>query len=143
MSYEIMQKFISLNWSGRVLKPISSVLHETADVNATDENEQQYFNSGNRGASAHAFVDYNSITQTIPWEEQSWHAGPTANRNFIGIELCHYDDAASFNEVWKRAVWLFAWVHINVHKLTILILFLTLLNLVSPLMILELQFSKK
>jgi len=118
MAYEITQNFITQNRSGRILKPIGIVLHETATPGATDENEQSFYNSGNRQASAHAFVDYDSITQCIPWLEQAWHAGPTANRNYIGIELCHYDDCLKFPQVWNRAVWLFAWVHVNILKLT-------------------------
>lgn len=118
MPYEITQRFIIRNRSGITLNPVGSVLHETADPGATDEDEFNYFNSANRGASAHAFVDYDSITQTIPWNEQAWHAGPIANRTRIGIELCHYDNESRFNEVWKRAVWLFAWVHVNIIKLT-------------------------
>lgn len=118
MAYTITQKFISQNRSYAVLNAIGTVLHETADPGATDENEFNYFNSGYRGASAHAFVDFDSITQTVPWNEQAWHAGSTANSSFIGIELCHYDDAARFQQVWDRAVWLFAWLHVNVIKNT-------------------------
>jgi len=116
MEFTIKQRFISKNRSYVPLKAIGTVVHETSDPGATDENEYNYFNTGNRGASAHAFVDRDSITQTIPWDEQSWHAGPTANTNFIGIELCHYDDAESFKEVWKRAVWLFAYIQAYILK---------------------------
>lgn len=118
MNYTIKQKFISKNRSYAALTAVGTVVHETSDPGATDENEYNYFNTGNRGASAHAFVDKDSITQTVPWNEQSWHAGPTANTNFIGIELCHYDDAESFKEVWKRAVWLFAYVQAYIIKRT-------------------------
>jgi N-acetylmuramoyl-L-alanine amidase len=118
MSYSIIQKFISKNRSYKALNAKGSVLHETATPGASDENEQKYFDSGNRNSSAHAFVDYDSITQTIPWNEQAWHAGGTANRNYLGIELCNYSDAAKFEEIWKRAVWLFAHVHVNVLKVT-------------------------
>lgn len=111
MDYKVEQKFISMNRSNVNFNAVGTVVHETSDPGATDENEYNYFNTGNRGASAHAFVDKDSITQTIPWKEKAWHAGPTANSKFIGIELCHFDDAASFAEVWKRAVWLFAYVH--------------------------------
>ncbi|MFL0245917.1 peptidoglycan recognition protein family protein [Candidatus Clostridium stratigraminis] len=116
MDYTINQRFISKNRSNKQLKAIGTVVHETSDPGATDENEYNYFNTGYRGASAHAFVDKNSITQTIPWDEQSWHAGPSANTSFIGIELCHYDDAEGFKEVWTRAVWLFAYIHVYIIK---------------------------
>lgn len=105
-----------MNRSYTSLNAVGTVVHETADPGATDENEYNYFNTGNRGASAHAFVDNDSITQTIPWNEQAWHAGQSANSNFIGIELCHFDNPGSFGEVWKRAVWLFAYVHVNIIK---------------------------
>jgi N-acetyl-anhydromuramyl-L-alanine amidase AmpD len=118
MSYEIIQKFISNNRSRKQLNAVGSVVHETATPNASDENEYSYFNNAYRGASAHAFVDCDSISQLIPWDEQAWHAGGTANRTRIGIELCHYDDETRFNEVWKGAVWLFAWVHVNIIKQT-------------------------
>lgn len=118
MNYPITHRFISKNRSGKPLNAKGTVLHETATPGASDEAEFNYFNSGNRNASAHAFVDYDSITQTIPWDEQAWHAGSTANKNYIGIELCHYDDEEKFQEVWKRAVWLFAWVHVYVIKQT-------------------------
>jgi len=90
MAYEIIQKFIKQNRSGKVLNPVGSVLHETVDPGATDENEQ------------------------------AWHAGPTANRARIGIEFCHYDDEARFLEVWKRGDWLFTWVHVNIVKQTVI-----------------------
>lgn len=118
MAYEIIQKFIKQNRSGKTLNPMGSVLHETATPGASDENEQKYFDGAYRGASAHAFVDCDSITQIIPWNEQAWHAGPTANRTTNGIELCHYDDAEKFQQVWNRAVWLFAWLHVNIIKQT-------------------------
>jgi N-acetylmuramoyl-L-alanine amidase len=120
MSYEILQKFISKNRSGKTLVAKGTVVHETATPGATAENEFKYFNTGagGRSASAHAFIDYDCIIQTVPWNEQAWHAGGTANRNYIGIEFCNYDDATKFQEIWKRAVWLFAWVHVNVLKVT-------------------------
>lgn len=118
MAYDILINYITQNRSYKALTAKGTVVHETATPGASDENEQKYFNSAYRGASAHAFVDCDSITQTIPWTEQSWHAGPMANRNYIGIELCHYDDEVRFNEVWKRAVWIFAYVHVNVLKIT-------------------------
>lgn len=120
MAYTITQRFISVNRSGRTLKAIGTVVHETATPGASDEDEFRYFNSGagGRSVSVHAFVDYDSITQTVPWNEQAWHAGGTANRSYIGIELCNYNDRSKFEEIWKRGVWLFAWLHVNVIKQT-------------------------
>ncbi len=113
MSYQITQKFINKNRSHQPLNAMGMVVHETATPNATDENEYKYFNNNDLNASVHAFVDYDSITQTLPWNERCWGAGRTANDKFIQVELCHFD-GEKFIEVWNRGVWLFAWVFINV-----------------------------
>jgi N-acetylmuramoyl-L-alanine amidase CwlA len=116
--YQIRQQFIAKNRSNMALKPIGIVLHETATPGATDENEQKYFNNNKVGASAHAFVDWDSITQTIPWLEKGWHACEPANSMFLGVELCHATTPQQFVEVWKRGVWLFAYLYVNVLKIT-------------------------
>ena len=103
-------KLIQNNRSGSRLNPKGVVVHETATPGATAEREYQYFNGGERGASAHAFVDWEDVVQTIPYDEVAWHAGPTANSRYIGIELCrpssHEPD--KFGRVWNNAVSLFA-----------------------------------
>jgi N-acetylmuramoyl-L-alanine amidase CwlA len=120
MPYTVTQKFISKNRSGKTLIPVGIVLHETATPNATAEAEYRYFNNGagGRSASAHVFIDYSNIIQTVPYDEQSWHAGNSANRRFIGIELCNFADKTKFEEIYKKAVWLFADLFINVIKVT-------------------------
>lgn len=115
MPYLISENFIDMNRSKKPLVPTGMVVHETATPGATDEAEQKYFDTHNVKASVHAFVDYNSITQTLPWLEKCWGAGGTANSRFIQVELCHFD-GKQFYDVWSRAVWLFAWVFINVLK---------------------------
>jgi N-acetylmuramoyl-L-alanine amidase CwlA len=117
--YEIVQKFITKNRPYTKFKPIGIVVHETANPGATDENHYRYFNEAYRGASAHAFVDWDSITQTIPWDEIAWHAGKTANSKYLGIELCRpkTHDVDKFNEVWKRGAWLFAYLYLNILKI--------------------------
>lgn len=103
-------KLIGNNRSDSRLSPIGIVVHETATPGATAEREYQYFNSADRGASAHAFVDWEDVIQTIPYDEVAWHAGPTANSRYIGIELCRPSghDPEKFGRVWNNAVSLFA-----------------------------------
>lgn len=108
MSYHIIEKYINKNRPYTPLNSKGGVIHETANSNDSDEIEQQYFANSDVGASAHAFVDFDSITQCIPWDEVAWHAGRTANRQFWGIELCHTTDHEKFNEIWNRGVWLYA-----------------------------------
>ena len=122
MTYTIDQRYISKNRSYKALNAVGTVLHETATPGASDEGEFRYFNggAGGRSVSVHAFIDFDSITQTVPWNEQAWHAGGTANKGYIGIELCNYNNRDKFEEIWKRGVWLFAWLHVNViNKTTI------------------------
>lgn len=120
MSYPITQKFISKNRSGQPLIAIGMALHCTDDLGATDENEQSYFNNNNISASAHAFIDWDSITETVPDSEVALHAGPTANHKFLGVELCEpaNHNPSQFQEVWNRAVWYFANKFINKLKIT-------------------------
>lgn len=103
-------KLIQNNRSGSRLNPKGVVVHETATPGATATQEYNYFNNAYQGASAHAFVDWEDVVQTIPYDEVAWHAGPTANSRYIGIELCrpssHEPD--KFERVWNNAVSLFA-----------------------------------
>lgn len=99
---------IQYNRSYQKLSPMGIVLHETATPGATAQNEFDYFNSAERGASAHAFVDWKEVIQCVPYEEVAWHAGPTANGRYIGIELCHATTKEQFDRTWDRAVSLFA-----------------------------------
>lgn len=115
MTYQITQNFITKNRTNQLFVPTGGVVHETATPGATDERERQYFNSRDLKASVHAFVDYDSITQTLPWNEKCMGAGRTANSKFIQIELCHFD-GERFKEVWSRGVWLWAWVFVNILK---------------------------
>jgi len=117
MSYDISQQFISRNRSYVTFKPIGMVLHSTATLNATAQNEHDYFNNNNVGDNAHGFVDDVRIIQTLPWTEKGWHACEPANSMFIGVELCEFNDINRFNQVWNRATWLFAYIFFNVLKI--------------------------
>lgn len=70
------------------------VIHDTGNATDSDEGNANYFCTGSRGASAHYFVDDNSITQVVKDEDCSWHCGDGGNkygirnRNSIGIEQC-------------------------------------------------------
>lgn len=109
MAYTIKQTPIRYNFDPNDhLTPTGIVIHSTATPEATDEGEFNYFNACNRDASAHFFVDYDSISQFIAETIVSWHAGYTANHRFIGIELCEFKDATKFTETWNRGVWLTA-----------------------------------
>lgn len=70
------------------------VVHDTGNKTDSDEGNANYFCTGSRGASAHYFVDDDSITQVVQDNDCSWHCGDggmkygIGNRNSIGIEQC-------------------------------------------------------
>lgn len=120
MSYQVIPSPLSFNRSHCTLKPVGMALHSTDTPGATAIQEVKYFNTHpERQASAHGFIDWTSIMQTIPFKEIAWHAGHTANSHFIGIELCEPAgiDPVKFKAVWDRAVWWFADTFINTLKI--------------------------
>jgi len=78
------------------------VVHYTANDGDTDEGNGKYFNGYYRGASAHYFVDEDSVTQVVKDSDVAWHCNDTQkytnggatfkrlcnNNNSLGIELC-------------------------------------------------------
>lgn len=109
-NYPIDEQLLSYNRPGTVLVPQGYVIHATDTPGASAQNEHDYFNSGDRQASAHYFVDWTTIIRTIPENERAWHAGATANEKYLSVEMCEPagQDPLKFLEVWKRTVWLVA-----------------------------------
>lgn len=76
------------------------VVHYTANDGDTDQGNAHYFQGANRKASAHYFVDEDSVTQSVRDEDGAWHCGGALesshhplhgicmNRNSIGVEMC-------------------------------------------------------
>lgn len=71
------------------------VIHYCGDTGSAKA-QCQYFAGGNRGASAHYFVDHNGdVYQSVEDKNSAWHCGANTykhpkcrNTNSIGIELC-------------------------------------------------------
>jgi N-acetylmuramoyl-L-alanine amidase CwlA len=121
--YKIIQKFVTKNRTYKVLKPVGVALHETANAGSPALNHYTYFNSGDRSALAHIFVDWNDendIIQLAPLNECTWHAKEPANSMFISVEMCRpkTHNVEQFNKVWDKCVWLFADIFINTLKIT-------------------------
>jgi len=110
MTYPVSEQLLTRNRSGQKLVPEGFVVHATATPGATAQNEHDYFNSGDRQASAHYFVDWTQIVRTVPENEVAWHAGPTAKHKYLSVEMCvpNTHDPAKFQEIWNRTVWLVA-----------------------------------
>ena len=108
--YLVKEQLLAHNRSYKALNPQGYVIHSTATPGATAQNEFTYFNGGDRKASAHYFVDWTDIIRTIPEKERAWHAGGTANKLYLSVEMCEPSgsDRGKFAAVWKRTVWLVA-----------------------------------
>lgn len=93
---QIQKKISSYNFnSSNSIKYI--VIHDVGAY-GTAKNNVDYFYGGNRGASAHYFVDDTSIWQSVEDFRGAWHVGDNngygkfafgiTNSNSIGIEMC-------------------------------------------------------
>jgi N-acetylmuramoyl-L-alanine amidase len=92
----ITKKLIRYNFTADANKPEYIVIHDTGNYNvgANAEMHYNYFNSGNRNASAHFFVDDKQTLQLVEIKDKSWHCGDGGNKyginngNSIGVEIC-------------------------------------------------------
>ena len=68
------------------------IIHYTGNKGDTAKNNVDYFYGGNRGSSAHLFVDDNECWQSVEFNKGAWHIGNSNtapnNQNSIGIEMC-------------------------------------------------------
>ena len=71
------------------------VIHYTGNDGDSDENNGNYFKNNSVGASAHYFVDSDSVTRSVADKNIAWHCGDDVyyhphcrNSNSIGIEIC-------------------------------------------------------
>jgi N-acetylmuramoyl-L-alanine amidase len=95
----VTKRLIKYNYSlGNGIRYI--VIHDTGNKRkgANAYAHYRYFNSGNRRASAHYFVDDKGIFQLVEDYNASWHCGDgkgkygITNHNSIGIEICINED---------------------------------------------------
>lgn len=86
--------------SGRTSDIKYIVIHYTANNGDTASGNANYFaNNKNLSASAHYFVDENTVWQSVRDTDTAWHCGAKSykhsycrNSNSIGIELCSRKD---------------------------------------------------
>lgn len=100
MGYEIKKNYAhKSNYGGnRSMASVKyCVWHYTGNDGDTDEANAKYFTSPNRQASAHRFIDDDSVTCSVKFTRIAWHCGSETgkyyhtecrNYNSIGIELC-------------------------------------------------------
>ncbi len=102
---------IKYNFSRRHEKIKYIVIHDTGNsrFGAGAIAHYKYFNSGNKNASAHYFVDDKNIVETVEVSLAAWHCGDgkgkrgITNQNSIGIEICVNSDS-DFNMAKLQAI---------------------------------------
>lgn len=93
----ITRKISKYNFSNNN-NPKYIVIHDTGNKTDSAAGNANYFNTGNRNASAHYFVDDKNIYQVVEDFNASWHCGDGAgkygitNYNSIGIEMCRVNN---------------------------------------------------
>lgn len=89
-----MQAHASNYTKGRTRKIDRLVMHYTGGNGDTAENNGKYSAGANRDASAHYFVDEDSVVQSVSEMDTAWHAGNwDMNCRSIGIEMCSRKDS--------------------------------------------------
>lgn len=101
----ITKMHTTVNFTNKKITPKFIVVHDTGVPGQTDEGNGKYFQYTYRGASAHKFVDENSITEVVPDGLVAWHVGDDKddsddginNYNTLGIEL-----TAEYDKTFKQ-----------------------------------------
>jgi N-acetylmuramoyl-L-alanine amidase CwlA len=84
----------------------------TGDGSDTPKREHDYEQNNWKDAFVHDFVGVENgqpvIRNVASHDFKSWHAGATANARYIGIELCMYNDPATFTMAYDAYCFLIA-----------------------------------
>lgn len=117
MAYQIKTNYAHKSNYGAYRNPANIkyiVWHYTANDGDSDEANAKYFKTANRKASAHYFVDDDSITISVPETYVAWSVGGSrysnykttggaslykicTNANSINIELCDTQKNGTYN----------------------------------------------
>ena len=106
MAYTLYKNLTTVNRSVMDQKKnLYIVLHYTGNATDTAKNNADYFKSVNRNASAHYFVDKDSVYQVVEDKDAAWSVGKNygtgnlfqtvKNNNSINIEMCSDNGAIS------------------------------------------------
>ena len=116
MGYAIEKHHGRYNRSTRTQKVKYIVVHYVGSGTSKKGNARNnciYFSGGNRGASAHYFIDDGSIYEYAdPKEYYTWHCGDghgkygITNANSVGIEVCQDGDRPFTQSEISRLAWL-------------------------------------
>lgn len=109
---QINEKLVKYNFSKRTEGKIKYiVIHDTGNTDKGADAEAHFtlHNRGDRGASAHYFVDDKQILRIIKDEDRSWAVGDgrgkygITNENSLNIEMCINSDG-DFNKTYLNTL---------------------------------------
>lgn len=96
-------------YEGVVCHATESTNHSGGD---TPSGERDFEQSTHQNAFVHFFVGVEQgnavIVQTAPTDYTAWGAGAAANQRYVHVELCMYDDPATFSLAYGAYIWLLA-----------------------------------
>lgn len=114
MSYVLFKYITDVNKTVKASRTIKYiVVHYTGNKTDTAKNNAAYFKSVNRNASAHYFVDKNTVYQSVEDKDVAWSVGKNygnnnlfgvvTNDNSINIEMCS-DNGVIANATFNNTV---------------------------------------
>lgn len=93
--------------TGQKIVPKGIMVHSTATPGVMAAAWYSQWNKPGVSKCVHAFLDDNEVIQYLPWNYRGWHAGGSANNNYIGFEICEpkdLNDKDYFAKAYKTAV---------------------------------------
>ena len=120
LSFTVTQYIMTKNdcyKANKRINPTGIMVHSVGCKGTTFERWKKW-NAPGIAKCVHAFVDWSKtdktgIFQCLPWNWRGWHAGGSANNNYIGFEICEPKDdkkldPAAFKRAYERAVFFVA-----------------------------------
>lgn len=68
--------------------PKGGMLHSVGYPQPNAEPIMESWDKPGKEKAVHAFIEPDTIYQTLPWNFRGWHAGGSANNTHIGVEMC-------------------------------------------------------
>jgi N-acetylmuramoyl-L-alanine amidase len=106
--YQINKKITKFNQTNQPLNASGGIMHSTGNGDDSVAGNYNYFNTADRGANAHFFLDSTEIAQFTETWNKAFHARSPANEMFIGVEMCETTSLEKFQQIWNRTIWLWA-----------------------------------
>ena len=105
---KMISKYNNSSRGGQRIKYL--IFHYTGNKGDTAKNNAEYFNKGDKGASAHYFVSDEEIYQVVEDDRAAWAVGDgegrygITNSNSLNVEMCCWSDGTVSEKTEKNAL---------------------------------------